>query len=234
MPEIFCGDKCDMLSTANASAFLYQLKIPAAGRQRGRETRKGSDYSAAMVFAAVRPETEGVSIAERFIRTEENENGLVQSISFQNENSFNFAFDILDALGREKPDKLALLYVAEDGTDRRFSFKEMKDASSQTANYFTSLGIRRGDRVMLVLGHHYQFWFSMLALNKIGAIAIPATTQLLEHDFSYRFKTAGVSAIVCTARGDAARQADIVTPVLLLQAFNPYSEARLSIPEKLR
>ena len=159
--------------------------------------------------AAVRPETEGVSIAERFIRTEENENGLVQSISFQNENSFNFAFDILDALGREKPDKLALLYAAEDGTDRRFSFKEMKDASSQTANYFTSLGIRRGDRVMLVLGHHYQFWFSMLALNKIGAIAIPATTQLLEHDFSYRFKTAGVSAIVCTARGDAARQAEL-------------------------
>ena len=151
----------------------------------------------------------GERIADRFIRTEENEKGLVTSISFKEENSFNFAFDVLDALGREKPDRTALVYASENGSSRTFSFKDMKDASSQTANYFTSLGIRRGDRVMLVLGHHYQFWFSLLALNKIGAIAIPATNQLLQHDFSYRFRTAGVSAIVCTANGDAAHQAEL-------------------------
>ena len=85
----------------------------------------------------------------------------------------------------------------------------MKRASARCANYFMSLGIKKGDKVMLVLKRHYQFWFCMLALNKIGAIAIPATNQLQEHDFEYRFNAAGVSAIVCTADGDTAHQVDI-------------------------
>ena len=147
-------------------------------------------------------------VAERFIQTTENENGLVQSIAFRGEDRFNFAFDIVDTLGREKPEKLAMLHIAEDGTERRFTFRDMKEASSRAANYFTSLGIRRGDRVMLVLKRHYQFWFAILGLHKIGAIAIPATNQLLTHDFTYRFQAAGVSAIVCTADGDTAHQAE--------------------------
>ena len=148
-------------------------------------------------------------VAERFIRTTENENGLVQSIAFRDEDRFNFAFDIVDTLGREKPEKLAMLHIAENGTERRFTFRDMKEASSRAANYFTSLGIRRGDRVMLVLKRHYQFWFAILGLHKIGAIAIPATNQLVEHDFSYRFGAAGVSAIVCTADGDTAHQVEL-------------------------
>ena len=148
-------------------------------------------------------------VAERFIQTTENENGLVQSIAFRGEDRFNFAFDIVDTLGREKPEKLAMLHIAEDGTERRFTFRDMKEASSRAANYFTSLGIRRGDRVMLVLKRHYQFWFAILGLHKIGAIAIPATNQLVEHDFSYRFGAAGVSAIVCTADGDTAHQVEL-------------------------
>ena len=101
-----------------------------------------------------------------------------------------------------------MLHVANDMTERRFTFKDMKDGSSQAANYFTSLGIKRGDRVMLVLKRHYQFWFAILGLHKLGAIAIPATNQLLTHDFTYRFQAAGVSAIVCTADGDTAHQAE--------------------------
>ena len=148
-------------------------------------------------------------VAERFIRTTENENGLVQAIAFRDEDRFNFAFDIVDTLGREKPEKLAMLHIAEDGTERRFTFRDMKEASSRAANYFTSLGIRRGDRVMLVLKRHYQFWFAILGLHKLGAIAIPATNQLVEHDFSYRFGAAGVSAIICTADGDTAHQVEL-------------------------
>ena len=102
-----------------------------------------------------------------------------------------------------------MVHVANDMTERTFTFKDMKDASNQAANYFTSLGIRRGDRVMLVLKRHYQFWFSILALHKLGAIAIPATNQLVQHDFEYRFDAAGVSAIVCTADGDTAHQVDL-------------------------
>ena len=163
---------------------------------------------AAMIETAQSPDPEA-RIYTRFVDAPEDANGKLQSIAFKNEQSFNFAFDIVDALGREKPEKLAMLHVALDGTERRFTFKDMKDASSQAANYFTSLGIRRGDRVMLVLKRHYQFWFAILGLHKIGAIAIPATNQLVEHDFSYRFQAAGVSAILCTADGDTAHQVDI-------------------------
>ncbi len=148
-------------------------------------------------------------IAKRFIDVKEDAKGLLQEISFKNDGKFNFAFDVLDALGREKPTKLAMLHVSEDMTERRFTFKDMKDASSQAANYFTSLGIKRGDRVMLVLKRHYQFWFSIMGLNKIGAVAIPATNQLLEHDFSYRFEAAGVKAIICTPDGDTAHQVEL-------------------------
>ena len=154
------------------------------------------------------PEPETL-LASKFIQTVEDENHTLKSISFPNADSFNFAFDIVDEIARKTPDKLAMVHVADDMTERRFTFKDIKDGSNQAANYFTSLGIKRGDRVMLVLKRHYQFWFSMLALHKIGAIAIPATAQLLEHDFTYRFKTAGVSAIVCTHDGDVAHQVEL-------------------------
>ncbi len=144
-----------------------------------------------------------------FIDVEENENGTPTSITFKNTENFNFAYDIVGELAKTKPDKLAMLYVDRDGNDRRFTFRDMKRGSSQCANYFKSLGIHKGDRVMLVLKRHYQFWFAMLGLNKLGAIAIPATCQLLEHDFTYRFETAGVSAIICTADGDTAHQAEL-------------------------
>ena len=148
-------------------------------------------------------------LCEKFIHTEEDENGAMQSVTFENEDSYNFAFDTVDAIARREPEKTAMVHIANDMTERRFTFKDMKDASSQSANYFKSLGIKRGDRVMLVLKRHYQFWFAILGLHKLGAIAIPATNQLVAHDFTYRFGAAGVTAVLCTANGDTARQIDI-------------------------
>ena len=148
-------------------------------------------------------------IYRQFIDITENENGTPLSIKFKNTERFNFAFDLVDALADKDPEKLAMLHISRDKTERRFTFKDLKKASNQCANYFKSLGIKKGDRVMLVLKRHYQFWFAMLGLNKLGAVAIPATNQLQEHDFSYRFKAAGVKAIICTADGDTAHQADI-------------------------
>ena len=148
-------------------------------------------------------------LCSRFVQPVENEDGSLKELHFAHEDEFNFAFDIVDGIARRSPDNLAMLHVANDMTERRFTFKDMKDGSSQAANYFTSLGIKRGDRVMLVLKRHYQFWFAILGLHKLGAIAIPATNQLLAHDFTYRFQAAGVSAIVCTADGDTAHQVDL-------------------------
>ncbi len=148
-------------------------------------------------------------VSEDFITTVENENGYLQSIDFKNEEKYNFAFDTVDAIADKDPDKLAMIHLDVNKTERRFTFKDMKKASAQVANYFTSLGIKKGDKVMLVLKRHYQFWFSILALHKIGAVAIPATHLLQKHDFEYRFNSAGVSAIVCTSDGDVANQVDL-------------------------
>ena len=148
-------------------------------------------------------------IYRNYVDVEENEHGTPVSIRFKNTENFNFAFDIVDELAARDPDKLAMLHIAGDKTERRFTFRDMKRASSQCANYFKSLGIKKGDRVMLILKRHYQFWFAMLGLNKLGAIAIPATSQLLAHDIEYRLKLAEVSAVICTADGDSAEQVDI-------------------------
>ena len=148
-------------------------------------------------------------LCHQFVQAQEDDHGVMTGMHFENTDRYNFAFDTVDAIARKDPDKLAMIHIANDMTERRFTFKDFKDASSQSANYFKSLGIKRGDRVMLVLKRHYQFWFAILGLHKLGAIAIPATNQLMEHDFTYRFEAGGVSAILCTADGDTAHQVEL-------------------------
>ena len=159
-------------------------------------------------------------VCKRFLDAAEDENGVLQSLSFPNADQFNFAFDCVDAIAAKYPQKLAMLHLDKNKNERRFTFEDMSRASSRAANYFKALGIKKGDRVMLVLKRHYQFWFAILGLHKLGALAIPATNQLQEHDFSYRFNAAGVSAILCTADGDTANQVDIAqkdSPTLRLK-----------------
>ena len=157
---------------------------------------------------AYEKEASAETVADKFVESYYDENGVFSGISFKDDDKFNFAFDCVDAIAEKTPDKRAMLWVSNDKTDRSFTFSDMKKYSAKTANYFESLGIKKGDRVMLVLKRHYQFWFCMLALHKIGAIAIPATNQLVEHDFTYRYKAAGVKAIVCTADGDVSVEAE--------------------------
>ena len=151
-------------------------------------------------------------VSSKFVECTEAENGALQKIEFKNEDKFNFAFDIVDEIAKKAPEKLAMLHIDKNKVERRFTFNDMKRASNQCANYFKSLGIKKGDRVMLVLKRHYQFWYAILALHKLGAVAIPATNLLQEHDFDYRFNAAEVSAIVCTADGDVAHQVDLAAP----------------------
>jgi len=111
--------------------------------------------------------------------------------------NFNFGYDIVDAWAMEQPDKLAMIWANDKGEEHKFTFADMKKYSDQTASYFLSLGIKKGDRVMLILKRHYQFWFAITAIHKIGAIVIPATHLLTKHDLVYRNNAAGVKAIVC-------------------------------------
>ncbi len=107
---------------------------------------------------------------QSFISPVEDENGQLQSISFKNEETFNFGFDVVDTLAAKSPDKLAMLHVDREKNERRFTFGEMSRLSNRAANYYRSLGIKKGDRVLLVLRRNWQFWVSMIALNKLGAI----------------------------------------------------------------
>ena len=148
------------------------------------------------------------AVAAPFIEVEETEEGYLKNITFKNDDNFNFAYDVVDKLAKKCPDKTAMLHISEDGKERKFTFYDMSRYSSKVANYLQYLGIKKGDRVMLVLKRHYQFWFTILALHKIGAVVIPATNLLLKSDFEYRFKAGDVDAVIRTADGPVSREID--------------------------
>ena len=170
--------------------------------------REGEPAAAVATPGVKRDLTEKKPRVYRSFITPTVEDSKLTKVTFQNEEQFNFAFDVVDKLGTDKPEKLAMLHIAGDMTERRFTFRDLMKESARAANYFKALGIKRGDRVMLVLKRHYQFWFAILGLHKLGAVAIPATNQLLEKDFTYRFTAGKVKAILCTADGGVANAVD--------------------------
>lgn len=124
------------------------------------------------------------------------------------EDDFNFAYDVIDELGTEKPDKLAMIWVGADGTEKRFTFRDMMLMSNKAANLFRSYGIQKGDRVLLVLRRSYYFWFSVLGLCKLGAITSMATDMLKRSDYVYRCNAGKIKAIVVTDHGTSTEDYD--------------------------
>ena len=114
---------------------------------------------------------------------------------------FNFAYDVIDELGTTKPDKLAMLWVSKDGEEKRFTFRDMMLYSNKAANYFNYMGIKKGDKVMLVLKRSYYFWFCILGLHKIGAVVVQATNMLKAKDYVYRCNVGKIKAVVITGDG---------------------------------
>ena len=139
---------------------------------------------------------------------------------------FNFAYDVMDEWAKERPEKLALLWTNDEGESIRFSFSDLKEQSDRAAAYFMQLGIGKGDMVMLILKRRYEFWLSMLALHKIGAVAIPATHMLTTHDIIYRNNRASVKAIIC------AGEEYILEQVAGSRAESPTLEILVSIGPK--
>jgi acetyl-CoA synthetase len=113
--------------------------------------------------------------------------------------AFNFAYDVVDEYARIEPDKMALVWCDDRGHAANFTFRQMKEASDRTANLFRALGVGKGDPVMLILKRRYEFWFCLLALHKLGAVAIPATHQLTAKDLVYRNNAADIKVVVATA-----------------------------------
>ena len=149
--------------------------------------------------------------------------------------NFNLAYDVMDAWAEEKPDKVALLWTSERGEEVSTTYREFKEQTDRTAAYFMQLGIKHGDKVMLILKRHYQWWLSMMALCKVGAIAIPATHMLTVHDIVYRNQSASVKYIICANDEYITEQIAKAMPdsptVKALVAVNALSELDKPIPE---
>lgn len=149
--------------------------------------------------------------------------------------NFNFAYDVMDAWAEEKPDKVALLWTSERGEEVSTTYREFKEQTDRTAAYFMQLGIKHGDKVMLILKRHYQWWLSMMALCKVGAIAIPATHMLTVHDIVYRNQSASVKYIICANDEYITEQIAKAMPdsptVKALVAVNALSELDKPIPK---
>ena len=110
--------------------------------------------------------------------------------------NFNFAYDVVDAWAAQAPDKLAMLWTNDEGKEMSFTFADIKRESDRVASFFLQLGIKRGDCVMMMLKRRVEFWFTIVALHKIGAVAIPATHLLTPKDLIYRNNSAGIRMIV--------------------------------------
>lgn len=148
------------------------------------------------------------NLNEKFCKEEYDENGLLKSFELTLEDNYNFGYDVIDVIGKEDPDRLALLWCNPSGEEKRFTYSDLMKKSNQTANMLLANGVKKGDMVMCVLKRHYQFWFTTIALCKIGAVLIPATNQLTKKDYVYRFNSGTVSYLVATSEGDVAEHAE--------------------------
>ncbi len=183
--------------------------------------RKSSEDAAPDTFAAEAPRREPASgpkddeerplLYRQYMTEVWNESGDLDRVDFHIPDDFNFAFDVLDRLAVRDPEKLAMRWVSNDMDCRDFTFRDIAENSSRTANLLYSLGIRKGDRVLLVLKRHYQFWFILNALHKLGAIAVPASCQLTGHDFEYRINKARIKCVICTGEGNVVHEVDSVS-----------------------
>ena len=136
---------------------------------------------------------------KRYVVEEFDPDGHLSSYRIRDGVNFNFGYDFIDVMAKEEPDRLALLYVSDKGEEKRISYSELSEMSNRVASFLTELGICKGDKVMLVLKRHYEYWYSYIALCKIGAVAIPATYQLQDKDYAYRFEAADVRCIIATS-----------------------------------
>ncbi|MDD2243031.1 MAG: AMP-binding protein [Dysgonamonadaceae bacterium] len=137
---------------------------------------------------------------EKFVKQTEftSQQDFIENYKIDVPENFNFAYDIVDEWATKNPEKRALIWTNDKGDEKELNFAELKELSDKTASFFQSQGIGKGDMVMLILKRNIEFWYSIIALHKIGAIAIPATHLLTDKDIVYRANAASIKAIVAS------------------------------------
>ena len=143
-----------------------------------------------------------MSIYQKFCTEITDSFGNLEKLNLHFPENFNFGYDVADVLAQNFPDKKALVWCNTENEEHIFTFSDVKKYSNQIANVLQEAGISRGDRVMLILKRHYEYWFAAIALHKLGAVMIPATHMLTARDLLYRLQTAKVKAIICTTQNE--------------------------------
>lgn len=147
-----------------------------------------------------------MSIYKRFCTEVFDENGSLSKITLDFPDNFNFGYDVVDVIADETPDKRAMVWCNTENEEHVFTFADIKKYSNKMANVFAKHGISRGDRVMVILKRHFEYWFAAIALHKLGAVMIPATHMLTVNDLVYRLNASKVKAIVCTAQNEVPQK----------------------------
>lgn len=148
----------------------------------------------------------------KFVDEFYDEKGNLVNYKLKCPDNFNFSYDVVDEIAKAEPDRRAILWCNPRGEEKVFTYSDLKYYSDKTANMLRSKGIGKGDMVMVILKRHYQFWFTILALHKLGAVIIPATFMLAKHDIVYRVNAADVKAVICTGDGEVAMHVDEAMP----------------------
>ncbi len=143
-----------------------------------------------------------MSIYKQFCEERFDENGNLVDFKIKYPDDFNFGYDVVDRIAETEPDKTALVWCNTEGEERIFSFSDIQALSNKAANVFRAHGIEKGDRVMVMLKRHYEYWYTVVALHKLGAILVPVTHMLTEDDIKYRVNSAEIKAAVCTPEED--------------------------------
>lgn len=154
-------------------------------------------------------------IYEDYYKEIKDDSGKITDIELTYGDDFNFAYDVMDRFAKEVPDQLALLHKTADGRKTRFSFRDMQVLSNKAANGLRSLGIGRGDSVLLLLKRRYEFWISILALHKLGAVAVPTSHMVSAEDIRERVRLSGAKAVICVNADDICSKVESAIAGLL-------------------
>lgn len=147
-----------------------------------------------------------MSIYQKYCHEITDEKGNLQKITLDYPENFNFGYDVVDLIAEETPQKRALVWYNVEGEEHIFTFADIKKYSNKMANVFASAGIGRGDHVMLILKRHYEYWFAVIALHKLGAVMIPATHMLTVNDLVYRLNASKAKAVICTSQNEVPQK----------------------------
>ncbi len=150
------------------------------------------------------------NIHKRYITEEFDDQGRLVKFRAHATPDFNYAHDVIDDIGVNDPERMAMIWCNPEGEEHRLRFSDFMRLSNKAANFLVEQGIQRGDKVIVILRRHYSFWVTCLALHKVGAVAVPATFMLKEHDLDYRIKASGARAVIATSVGDIAQVTDDV------------------------